>query len=213
MGNGDGSFRSAAAIPVGPTPVALAAGDFNGDGSQDLAVVNTGMLSDYRGTVSVLLGNGDGSFQASPVSYATGIDPVFLVAADLNGNGLPDLAAANENSGDVGILLNDGVWPSPAGRTVPRPPRPWRQPSVAAIIRAEEEASRRDAPPAPFARPATPAAPPAQPPAARAVGAPRDDRQRPDVSAVLPARDDGDPLAGDALALNLEAVNQHAAPI
>ena len=65
------------------------AGDFNGDGRTDLAVAN---LNDN--TVSVLLGNGDGTFQPQ-VTYAVGDRPDAIVAGDFNGDGRTDLAVAN----------------------------------------------------------------------------------------------------------------------
>ena len=66
------------------------AGDFTGDGRTDLAVANAG--SD---DVSVLLGNGDGTFQPQ-VTYAVGSGPDAIVAGDFTGDGRTDLAVANE---------------------------------------------------------------------------------------------------------------------
>jgi hypothetical protein len=62
------SFFTAPTFPVGTTPVAVAVGDFNGDGKLDLAVVNQGSK-----TMSVLLGNGDGTEQTR-TDYAVGAD-------------------------------------------------------------------------------------------------------------------------------------------
>src|SRR5204863_2401263 len=73
MGKGDGAFQTAAKYGAGATPVSVAVGDFNGDGKLDLAVAN-GFSTSIHGTVSVLLGKGDGSFQAA-VSYGAGTDP------------------------------------------------------------------------------------------------------------------------------------------
>ena len=73
-------------------PAALVAGDFNGDGRTDLAVANSG-----SNDVSVLLGNGDGTFQPQ-VTYAVGSEPVAIVAGDFNGDGRTDLAVANSGS-------------------------------------------------------------------------------------------------------------------
>ena len=60
-------------------------------------------------TVSVLPGNGDGTF-GTQVTYPTGSNPYDVVAVDLNGDGKLDLATANYGSGnDVSVLLNQGV--------------------------------------------------------------------------------------------------------
>ena len=67
------------------------AGDFSGDGRLDLAVANNG-----SNDVSVLMGNGDGTFQPA-VQYAAGGSPVALVAGDFSGDGRLDLAV--EDSG------------------------------------------------------------------------------------------------------------------
>src|SRR6516164_3126641 len=63
---------------VGQTPLFMAVGDFNGDGKQDLAVTN--LNSD---TVSVLLGNGRGTFQ-SPIDSAAGFNPGAIAVGDFN---------------------------------------------------------------------------------------------------------------------------------
>ena len=79
------------------------AGDFNGDGRIDLAVVN-----EDDDTVSVLLGNGDGTFQPQ-VTYAVGSDPDAIVAGDFTGDGQLDLAVANCGyDDDVSVLLGNG---------------------------------------------------------------------------------------------------------
>ena len=87
---------------MGSCPDALVAGDFNGDGRTDLAVANSG-----SNDVSVLLGNGDGTFQPQ-VTYAVGSGPDALVAGDFNGDGRTDLAVANSGSNDVSVLLGNG---------------------------------------------------------------------------------------------------------
>ena len=87
---------------MGSGPSAIVTGDFTGDGRTDLAVANY-----YDNDVSILLGNGDGTFQPQ-VTYAVGSGPDALVAGDFNGDGRTDLAVANYGSNDVSILLGNG---------------------------------------------------------------------------------------------------------
>jgi hypothetical protein len=64
----------------------------------------------------VLLGNGDGTFQAPFISYNAGSAPDRLAVGDFNGDGRPDLAGANFDAANtVSILLNDGDWPAGSG--------------------------------------------------------------------------------------------------
>ena len=108
LGNGDGTFPSTQQDLVGLYPVAIVAGDFNGDGKLDLAVANENYFSSIGiGSVSVLLGNGDGTFQPE-VNYAVGEEPVAIVAGDFNGDGRTDLAVVDGYSNDVSILLGNG---------------------------------------------------------------------------------------------------------
>src|SRR5437868_1156551 len=73
--------------PEGPESVAT--GDFNGDGKIDLAITNS--FNSTGNTVTVLLGNGDGTFQPR-VDYATGTFPQAVAVGDVNGDGKQDLA-------------------------------------------------------------------------------------------------------------------------
>ncbi len=97
------SFLNSASPAVGKNPATVATGDFNGDGIPDLAVANSG-----SNTVSILLGNGDGTFAAAAVSPTTGNNPESVIVADLNGDGNADLAVANNGSNSVTILLGNG---------------------------------------------------------------------------------------------------------
>ena len=106
LGNGDGTFEAARSFAAGNRPTALAVGDFNGDGRLDVAVADAGINGVGQG-VSILLGNGDGTFQA-PIFYPAGTYPASIVAGDFTGDGVLDLAVANQGSGDVSILLGDG---------------------------------------------------------------------------------------------------------
>ncbi len=105
LGNGDGTFQPPASYTVGDSPVAIAAGDFGGDGRLDLAVANSD-----SGNVSVLMGNGDGTFRPA-VDYPVGYDPTEIVAGDFTGDGRIDLAVAFKCSifaGELSVLLNNG---------------------------------------------------------------------------------------------------------
>ena len=80
--------------------------DLNGDGIPDLVVP-----AYSNGNVAVLIGNGDGTFK-TPVTHAVGSSavpfPYTVVAADVNGDGHPDLIAVNYSDNSVGVLLNNG---------------------------------------------------------------------------------------------------------
>jgi YVTN family beta-propeller protein len=107
LGNGDGTFRPQGTYAVGSDPVAIVAGDFTGDGHLDLAVVNDNYFGTGPGSVSVLLGNGDGTFQPQ-VTFAVGTYPRAIVAGDFTGDGRTDLAVANSSDNTVSVLLGNG---------------------------------------------------------------------------------------------------------
>ena len=118
LGNVEGGFNAPVSYATGPSPTAVVSGDFNNDGILDLAVTDAncsyqveGMaLSELicdAGTVSILLGNGDGSFQPH-IDYATGKNPSALAAGDFNGDGKLDLAIVNTQDGSVSVLLGQG---------------------------------------------------------------------------------------------------------
>ena len=109
LGNGDGTFQSAVNYSAGDGPSSVVIGDLNGDGKLDLAVVNLGYKMHDFGNVSVLLGNGDGSFQ-SAVNYGAGDHPSSVAIGDLNGDSDLDLAVANGGYGSdtVSVLLGNG---------------------------------------------------------------------------------------------------------
>ena len=80
-----------------PTSVAVA--DVNGDGKPDLVVANVCASSAddcANGTVGVLLGNGDGTFQTAVTYGSGGYEANSVAVADVNGDGKPDLLVANQ---------------------------------------------------------------------------------------------------------------------
>lgn len=81
---------------------AVAVADFNRDGKLDLAVTDSA-----NDTVSVLLGNGDGSFRSAG-QFRTGSTPVAVAVGDFNNDGLPDIVTANAKGGSVSVLLGTG---------------------------------------------------------------------------------------------------------
>jgi hypothetical protein len=118
LGNGDGTFQSAVVYETGGAPnyyVVIA--DVNGDGKPDIIVSScaaTGSsCGSADGVVSVLLGNGNGTFQ-NAVTYSTGAPRNGgLAVADLTGNGVLDLIATNyygeaNGDGSVSVLLGNG---------------------------------------------------------------------------------------------------------
>ncbi len=115
LGNGDGTFQTAVAYdPGGGYTNSVAVADVNGDGKPDIVVANCtsggGDCGNDQsdGTVGVLLGNGDGTFQTA-VSYDSGGLKTFAVAvADVNGDGKPDIVVSNIWSNNVGVLLSNG---------------------------------------------------------------------------------------------------------
>ncbi len=106
LGTGDGTFEtSSVGLPLlnpNDNYTAIVAADFNGDGKLDLALVDA-----ETDTVDVLLGNGDGTFQA-PQEYPVGSGPESLVVGDFSGDGSLDLAVTNTNDNDVSILMGNG---------------------------------------------------------------------------------------------------------
>jgi hypothetical protein len=108
LGNGDGTFAAPLHFTVGVSPNAqpfdMAVGDFNGDGVPDLAVTN---LDSPRDTLSVLLGNGDGTFQPA-VSYPVGFEPTSVQAGDLNHDGYDDITVSTAATNTVSVLLSNG---------------------------------------------------------------------------------------------------------
>src|SRR3989454_736732 len=118
LGNGGGTFTAAAGSPVavGSSPSSVALGDMNGDGKLDLVTANLG-----SNKVTVLLGNGDGTFTAAPGSpVSVGGGPYSVALGDVNGDGKLDLLLANGSSNNLTVLLGngDGTFTAAAGGPV-----------------------------------------------------------------------------------------------
>ena len=101
-----GSFATKVDITTGTGPVSVAIGDLDGDGKPDLAVTNRGSttVSIFRNTSS----SGTVSF-AAKADFTTGTNPYSVAIGDLDGDGKPDLAVANNGSNTVSVLRNTSV--------------------------------------------------------------------------------------------------------
>ncbi|MGH9745165.1 MAG: choice-of-anchor D domain-containing protein [Candidatus Acidiferrales bacterium] len=107
LGNGNGTFQTGQTITVFSGPFGLAVGDVNNDGNPDLIV--TSLFASGSGGIAVLLGNGDGTFQA-PVIFTNDRGAAETVAlADINGDGNLDLIAGNLSAAGVEVFLGNGT--------------------------------------------------------------------------------------------------------
>ena len=132
LGNGDGSFGSRLSTPTSTAPTALVAGDINGDGQLDFVSIN-GPSSDGGGPItsfsarltsasgagygddgssdttslSILIGNGDGSFTTAS-ELQTNRTPETIHLADLNGDGQLDILTGNDRDGTLSAWLGNG---------------------------------------------------------------------------------------------------------
>jgi uncharacterized protein (TIGR03437 family) len=110
------SFAAPVALPAQQAPLGIAAGDFNGDGFQDIAIANAASA-----TVSVYLGNGSGTFSpAATVTLPAGCSAAYLASAKFTGAAQPDLLVVCA-MGQVLVLPNAGrgAFGKPISTTLP----------------------------------------------------------------------------------------------
>jgi Bacterial Ig-like domain (group 3)/FG-GAP-like repeat len=122
LGTGDGTFQPAVTYDSGGDQAdSVVVADVNGDGKPDILAVNQCVpdLNCPHGAVSVLLGNGDGTFQAAVIYDSGGFFPNSIVVTDVNGDGRPDLLVSNfavdsfsQQFGAVSVRLNNTASPS-----------------------------------------------------------------------------------------------------
>ena len=112
-------FTQAANISVTALSRSIAVADFNGDGNQDLAAVN----SVNTGTVSVSLGNGTGGFSTTNVTVGTA--PFSIAAGDFNGDAKQDFVTANYNGSNVSVRLGNVAGSFSSAANVPAGTNPY----------------------------------------------------------------------------------------
>lgn len=116
LGDGTGHFGTPTVIPLdGGTPVQVLTGDFNNDSKVDLAVMNQTSES-----ITILLGNGDGTFNVLP-DTSVGRVMLDMATADFNKDGKLDLAVTDDSG--VAVLLGngDGTFQTPVNWVTPSP--------------------------------------------------------------------------------------------
>jgi hypothetical protein len=124
LGNGNGSFQPARTFATGPYAFSLTAGDFNSDGKLDLATANQDVVSETGDNdVSILLGNGDGTFAAAVPLSASNAYSWSITTGDLDGDGKLDLVVTSDDSfgvDTVSVLLGhgDGSFAAPITQDV-----------------------------------------------------------------------------------------------
>jgi hypothetical protein len=106
LGNGDGTFQFGASYSSSDT-VAITNADLTGDGKLDL-LFRTTTLPSYICQITVMLGNGDGTFQP-PVTYPSCVSANDIVVGDFNGDHQPDVAIADQGGNAISVLLNTGA--------------------------------------------------------------------------------------------------------
>ena len=143
LGNGDGTFQPTQRFVVGSghtIPTSVASAHLNRDDEMDLVVSNSA-----TDNVSVLTGNGDGTFQPAR-DFSAGDNPAFVIGADFNTDTFTDLAVPNQNSNNVSVLLNtpgqDTTAPITTRSLSPQPnAADWNKGNVTVTLNATDDDS------------------------------------------------------------------------
>jgi hypothetical protein len=107
LNRGDGTFRPLAQFATGDSPLSVALGDVNKDGNPDAVVGNGDVIGFSNSTFSVLLGNGDGTFQPK-MDFLTGLAPWEIALADFNRDRKLDVATVRYSPGTLSVMLGNG---------------------------------------------------------------------------------------------------------
>lgn len=113
-GNGDGTFQPVQTLDAGGVLYAMVVADLNQDGKPDVIVANRGGGTNGDGSVGVFLGTGSGNLQPHQIYDSGGMEANFVVVADVNNDGKPDVLVTNLASscqpcpGNLGVLLGNG---------------------------------------------------------------------------------------------------------
>ena len=124
LGSGDGTLQPPTTIALTYPALSLVQADVNGDGNQDLVLLQVDFYTSPSGNtyisaeVSVLLGNGNGTFQA-PLNTPVPAEAIDLAVGDLNGDGKPDLVTANQQSFSILLGNGDGTFQTPVTPAIP----------------------------------------------------------------------------------------------
>jgi hypothetical protein len=104
-----GSFLTGTTIPVGAGPTWISTGFFNTKADTSNTIVDLAVANQTAGTVSILHGNGDGTFTVEPsLTLPSGAGPTAIAVGDFNDDGFADLAVVNKNANTVSIFLGNG---------------------------------------------------------------------------------------------------------
>jgi type II secretory pathway component HofQ len=104
-----GTFENPSTVTVGAGPSGISTGFFNQKNDTTNTLVDLAVANQTAGTVSILHGNGDGTFTVEPtLTLPAGAGPTAIAVADFNNDGFPDLAVVNKDANTVSIFLGNG---------------------------------------------------------------------------------------------------------